>query len=251
MVPPGQVGEGAHIQFVGPGGAVLLGQVEICIRDFGGQHQAVMLHALALPQLLKFLRTEHLAQGIGGIDGAVNDDMGYVNPLGRELRIQGLAQHAPPAHAGGMGMLARIAAHGGGGGSDQYCALAPLLHTGADGGGGAEQGKGGHAPAYFERFVGCVRQGPVADLGAEIEDHDLYGANIRLNGGDPLFDVPGRRCQRSCGCFAIRALLAGVRARGFRSSWCLGPRGVSWALLGLWNRVGRCGCDPWSRMSQT
>ncbi len=25
-------------------------------------------------------------------------------------------------------------------------------------------------------------------MGAEIEDHDLYGANIRLNGGDPLFD---------------------------------------------------------------
>lgn len=77
---------------------MLLRQVEVSVGDPRREHEAVVIHAAGFPELLELFRTEHFAQGIGRIDRAVDYDMREVNALGTELGIQGLTQHAPPAH---------------------------------------------------------------------------------------------------------------------------------------------------------
>jgi hypothetical protein len=43
---------------------------------------------------------------------------------------------------------------------------------GADGRRGPEQGEGREPPAHLESSLARVRQGPIADLGSEVEDDD-------------------------------------------------------------------------------
>lgn len=58
---------------------MLLGQMEVGVRDFGGQHKAIMLHASGFSQLLKFLGAQHLSQRIRCIYGTIDNDVSDVN----------------------------------------------------------------------------------------------------------------------------------------------------------------------------
>jgi hypothetical protein len=43
---------------------------------------------------------QHLFQGVGRIHRAIDHDVCDVNALRRELRVEFLAEHSPPAHRG-------------------------------------------------------------------------------------------------------------------------------------------------------
>ena len=76
-----------------------------------GRERLVVLHAARFPELLEALGTEHLAERVGRIHRAVDEDVRDVDALRRELRIERLAQHAPPAHRRRVGVLAAVAAN--------------------------------------------------------------------------------------------------------------------------------------------
>lgn len=61
---------------------MLLGEVEVGVRDLGGEQKPVMLHAARLSQLLESLRPEHFPQRIGRIYGPIDDDVSDVDALG-------------------------------------------------------------------------------------------------------------------------------------------------------------------------
>ena len=148
-----------------------------------------MLQAPGLPQLLEPLRPQHLSQRVGGIDRTVDEDVGDVDALGRELCVEGLAEHASPAHGRGVGVLPRVSPHRGRGGCHQDRSPASLLHEGADGRGDAKEPEGREPPAQLERLVAGVLQCPVADLGAQVEGDDLDRADVRLDGSHAIFSI--------------------------------------------------------------
>ena len=61
-----------------------------------------MCHAFACPQRLKLLSTKHLAEGVRGIHGTVDNNVGDMYALWAKLSIQLLAQHTPAAHGRGV-----------------------------------------------------------------------------------------------------------------------------------------------------
>ena len=67
---------------------MLVCQVEISLRHFLRQQQAVMLQSLFFAQRLKLLLSQHLAQCVWRINGTVNQDVRNVDVLIRELRVQ-------------------------------------------------------------------------------------------------------------------------------------------------------------------
>ena len=86
-----------------------MGNVEIGFSDFSRQQQAVVLHAPVLPELLVPLGSEHLAQRVRGVHGAVDQDVSDMDTPARILGIERLTEHAPPTHGRGVGVLSRIA----------------------------------------------------------------------------------------------------------------------------------------------
>ena len=66
---------------------MLFRHMVVGVGDFGGKHQAV-LSPFGFPQSFKLLLTNHLAQGIRCIDRAVNHDVGDVDTLAGEFRVQ-------------------------------------------------------------------------------------------------------------------------------------------------------------------
>ena len=127
VVPPGPVREGPHVDLVGPGRAVLVGQVEVGLGELARHQQPVVLEALRLAQLLEALGPEHAPEGVRGVDRTVDQDVRDVDPLRRELGVEGLAEHAPAPHGGRVGVLAGVAAHGRGGRGHEQRALAAGL----------------------------------------------------------------------------------------------------------------------------
>ena len=55
--------------------------MEVGVRDHLGQHQAVMFHAAAFPQLLVLFGAKHFAERIGRIDRSIDQDVNDVNSL--------------------------------------------------------------------------------------------------------------------------------------------------------------------------
>ena len=60
---------------------------------------------MSLSHFLEFFWAQDLAQGIGRIDGTIDNYMSDVDPLFGEFSVQGLAQHAPPGHRRGMAVV--------------------------------------------------------------------------------------------------------------------------------------------------
>ena len=118
---------------------MLLCEVKVGIRDLRREDEAVMLHAARVPQLPEPLRSEHLAEGIRRVDGTVDEDVCHVYAFWRKLGIEGLTQHAPPAHGRRVRVLAGIAAHGSSGGCHENGAFTAFHHQRAHGAGEAEQ----------------------------------------------------------------------------------------------------------------
>lgn len=87
-----------------------------------------MFEPSAFSEFLELFWPEHLSQGVGRVDGPINDDMSHVDSFGCKFGIERLAKHSTPSHRRCMRVLAPIPAHGGSGRSDQEGALAPLLH---------------------------------------------------------------------------------------------------------------------------
>ena len=81
-----------------PGGAVLLADMIVRIRDLGREQQTIVFHTAGLPQFLKLFRAEHLPERIRGVDRTINKDMDNVDALGCELRVETLAKHPPSSH---------------------------------------------------------------------------------------------------------------------------------------------------------
>jgi hypothetical protein len=125
-------------------------------------------------------------------DGAVDQDVGHVDALRRELGVERLTEHAAPAHRGGVGVLALVAADGGGGRGDEDRALAASFHPRTHRLGQAEQAEGGETPADLELLERGVREGAIADLGAEVVGDHLDRADLRHDGGDADFDHIGQ-----------------------------------------------------------
>ena len=90
---------------------MLFREVDVRLRDLCGKHEPVMFAASGLSQLLEPFRSQHLAQSVGRIDGTVDHDVDDVNPLRRELRVEGLAEHSPSSHGGRVRMLSAVPAH--------------------------------------------------------------------------------------------------------------------------------------------
>ena len=55
----------------------------------------------------------------------------------------------------------------------------------------ANLGEGRHAPAQLERLVAGLGKRPVADLRAQVVDHHIDRADVRLDRGDSLLDGAG------------------------------------------------------------
>ena len=89
---------GAQVELKSPGRSMLVGKMKVSLGDFSRDEQSVMLEPLLLPQRLKTLRAEHLAQSVWSINGAVDDDVGDMNALARKLGVQRLAQHTAAPH---------------------------------------------------------------------------------------------------------------------------------------------------------
>src|SRR4029077_17557788 len=104
VIPPGTIRKRPHVEFVRPGGSMLLREVEIGVRNFGRKHEPVVFVASGFSQLLEALRSEHFSQRIGCIHRAIYDDVHDVNSLRSELRIERLAQRASSTHRSRMGM---------------------------------------------------------------------------------------------------------------------------------------------------
>ena len=170
---------------------MLVGEMVVRVGNGGRKDQTVVLHPPFLAKLPERVRAEHLAQGVGRIHHAVDDDVDDVNALGAELGVEGLAEHAPARHGRRVRVLPRVAPHRGGGRGHQDRSLAALLHVRADARGGPEQGEGRHAPPPLEHLVARIAKRPVAYLGPEVEDHDLDGTDVRLDFGHPLLDAVG------------------------------------------------------------
>ena len=80
-------------------------------------------------------------------------------------------------------------------------------HRGADGARGAEEAEGGQAPAHLEGLVAGVGERMIADLGAQIVDHDFDRTDFRLDGSDTLLDAFGfHSVQQKAGSAAALAL---------------------------------------------
>ena len=108
VIPPGTIGERAQIELVRPARSMLLREVKVCFRDPLGKQQSVVFVAPGFPQQLKSFRPEHLAQSIGCVDGAVDDDVYDMDSLRGELRIERLAEHSSTTHGGRMRMLPAV-----------------------------------------------------------------------------------------------------------------------------------------------
>src|SRR5262249_57920227 len=55
VIPPGAIRKRPHVEFVRPRGPMLLREVEIGVRDFGGEHEPVVFVASGFSQLLEAL----------------------------------------------------------------------------------------------------------------------------------------------------------------------------------------------------
>lgn len=108
---------------------MLLGDMEIGVRDFGGEQQPVMFQAASFPQLPEPFGTKHFSQGVGRIHRAIDNDMSDMYALGCKLRIQRLAKQTPPAHRCRMRMLPAVTAHGRGSRGNQDRSLATFFHV--------------------------------------------------------------------------------------------------------------------------
>lgn len=185
---------GAQVELKGPGRSMLVGKMKVSLRDFRRDEQSVMLEPLLLPQRLKTLSAEHLAQSVRSINGAVDDDVGDMNALASKLRVQRLTQHTPAAHGRGMRMLARITAHGGRGRCHQQHPFSAFLHTREHRLREAKQTERRHPPAHLKLLQGRGGEAPVPDLRSKVEHRCCNRPNMAFDVTDQLFNAAFFHC---------------------------------------------------------
>ena len=156
-----------------------------------GQEQTVLAQPPGAAQLAESLLAQKAAQGVGGIDGAIDQHMHDMHVLRGKFRVQCLAQQTSPAHGGGVSVLAGIAAHRRRGRGHQQRALAALRHARQHRPGHSKQRKSGQPPAQFKLLIAGIGQRPLADLRAQIEYHHANRADIALYGGNAFFEHIG------------------------------------------------------------
>ena len=180
---------GAQVHLESPGRAVLVRDVKIGVGHLGRHQQTVVFQALFLAQRLETLSAHHLAQGVGRVHRAVDDDVRHMDALARELCVERLAQHSPTTHGCSVRVLAGVSAHRGRGRRDQQHPLAALLHVRKHHLRQAEEAEGGHAPADLECLQGGAGQAAVADLRTQVEQRHADRADLGLDVGDQLLDA--------------------------------------------------------------
>ena len=85
--------------------------MQIALGNSLRQHQSIVLATPGFAKLLKLIGSQHLAEGIGCIDRAIDQNVGDMNSLWRKFCVECLRQHSAPTHGGGVGMLTGIASH--------------------------------------------------------------------------------------------------------------------------------------------
>ena len=98
MVPPRAIREGPQVDLMCPCRAVLLCEVEVCLRYMRRQDQPVMFLTSRLPQFLKLFRSKHFTERIWRVHRTVDHDMGDMNAFGGKFGVERLAEHPPTSH---------------------------------------------------------------------------------------------------------------------------------------------------------
>src|SRR5580658_4847858 len=114
--------------------------------------------------------------------------MSDVDSFRCELCVECLAKHSSPSHRSRMGVLPAVPTHRRCCRGHEDCSFAARLHQRAYRRREAKQTERPQAPACFKSLERCVFQSPIANLRAQVVNHDFDGTNVRLDGGNPLFD---------------------------------------------------------------
>ena len=134
-------------------------------------------------------------------------------------------------------MLPRVAPHRRGRRGHQNRPLAAFLHVRADTRGRSKQRERCHAPTALEHLVARIRERSVADLGPEVEDHDVNRPDVRFHVGHPLLDALGSdRVQQEARRASSLAL--DVRDRSVQALLVGAP-----AKDGVISLAGEASCD--------